>query len=102
MLWPPASIRTWASTPTPRALPRSSTPSRAKTAGTMAIPTLLSILSMATGPVGGIPVSATSQLVSTSASLLSYSSMFMSTLGRNRESLKQSGETNDAFIWTNA
>ena len=70
--------------------------------GTMAIPTALSILASATGPVGGIPVSGFSQFISTSASLLSYSSMFASSLGRNREGLMQSGETNNTYIWTNA
>ncbi len=70
--------------------------------GYMAIPTTLSILASATGPVGGVPVSATMKTLSLSASLLSTGSLFASSLGRNREALMQSGETNEAYIWVNS
>ena len=70
--------------------------------GTMAIPVALSTLSGALGPVGGVPVSSLSNALSITASAASYTTMFMSSLGRNRESLMQAGETNNALIWTNA
>lgn len=71
------------------------------TVGTMAIPTVLSLIASAASPAGAT-VGTAMKLLSTTASGLSYGSLFASSLGRNVEGLKQSGETNNAYIWTNA